>query len=185
MNALPILLESLLFAAGEPLEKKRAAALLGISLEDVEKTAESLQTALKGRGITLVETKDALELRSAPEASVVIKRLRESELSRDLGQAGLEVLSIILYRTGVTRSDIDWIRGVNSSATVRTLAMRGLIKGKEDAADRRRIRYEITPEALAYLGISRVEDLPHYATFASLLTEHEEGREKEGEENPV
>ena len=56
--------------------------------------------------------------------------------------------------------------------------MRGLIEGKEDATDRRRIRYQITTEALAHLGISHIENLPRFAELskeaADIVTANQE-----------
>jgi len=171
MSTQSILLESLLFASGEPVEKKRAATLLGVSEIEVNDIAKILRNTLSGRGIVLVETAHKLELCSAPESAPIINRLTEKELSRDIGRAGLEVLAIILYRDGASRGEIDWVRGVNSSATVRSLMLRGLIEGAEDTADHRRIHYIATPEALKYLGVSRVGELPHYNEFVAKLSE--------------
>lgn len=157
----PAALHALLFATGEPTEKKRLAKLLELSECEFAVVLKSLSESLHGSGVMVVEAGDMLELRTAPEASAIVKKLRENELSRDLGKGSLETLAVIAYRKGgVTRSDIDWVRGVNSSASVRTLLMRGLIEGKEDPEDKRRIRYEITTEALSHLGVARIEDLP-------------------------
>ncbi len=161
----PAAIEALLFASGEPLEKKQLAKLLGINEAELAMTLKALSDSLKERGITIVETGAEAELRTAPEASVIIKKLRESELSRDLGKASMETLAVIAYQTGTTRGEIDWVRGVNSSASLRTLLIRGLIKGKEDERDKRRIRYSLTTDALAYLGISRAEELPRAKEF--------------------
>lgn len=162
----PAALLALLFASGEPLPKKQAATILGCKETDLPKAVDALRTTLEATGLALVETADELELRTAPEAAEVVKRFRESELARDLGKAGLETLATIAYQAGATRSDIDWIRGVNSSASLRTLLLRGLIEGKEDPSDKRRIRYSVTTEALAHLGVSRVEELPRFAELS-------------------
>ena len=170
----PAALHALLFASGEPLEKKRALELLGVKGAELKLVSAALARAMGDSGIALVETESHLELRTAPEAASLVKKLRESELSRDLGRASLETLAAIAYGTGatrhptnhvggVTRGEVDWVRGVNSSASLRTLLMRGLIEGREDEKDRRRVRYRITTEALAHLGTSSVEALPRYA----------------------
>lgn len=164
-------LEAILFAGGEPLSKKRIMALLDSTKQNLEETIEELRTALIKRGLTLVETDTELELRTAPGAAELIKALRESELARDLGKASLETLSIILYRGSATRSDIDWVRGVNSSTAIRALLLRGLIERTEDAEDKRRARYIGTVDALSHLGVSRKEDLPRYEEFAVSLKE--------------
>ncbi|HVW82718.1 MAG TPA: SMC-Scp complex subunit ScpB [Candidatus Paceibacterota bacterium] len=162
----PQALEALLFAAGEPLEKKEAAKLLGIKPEQLSRVVEALSGELAGRGVALVESANELELRTSPAAADYAKKLRESELSRDLGKAGLETLAVIAYRGGATRSEVDWVRGVNSSASMKTLLLRGLIEGREDEADRRRVRYTLTTDALAYLGLARASELPRYGELA-------------------
>ncbi len=159
----PAALLALLFASGEPLEKKQLTTLLELTTDELAVVLATLIDSLQGSGLTVIETEHEVELRTAPEASVIVKKLRESELSRDLGKGSLETLAVIAYRDGATRSDIDWVRGVNSSASVRTLLMRGLIASEEDAHDKRRVRYTLTPEALAHLGIRHKDDLPRAA----------------------
>ncbi len=118
-------LEAVLFAAGEPLGKKRLAELLETSDSGLEDALNALRIALTDRGLSLIETGTEVELRTAPDAAESVQKLRESELSRDLGKASLETLALILYRGGATRGEIDWVRGVNSTAALRSLMMRG------------------------------------------------------------
>lgn len=167
----PAALEALLFASGEPLEKKRLAALLGIKESELALALKALIQQLEGRGVSLIETEREIELRTSAEAADVVKKLRESELSRDLGKASIETLAVIAYQTGATRGEIDWVRGVNSSASLRTLLMRGLIEGREDERDKRRVRYNLTTEALAHLGITRAEDLPRATELQAAAAE--------------
>ena len=156
----PATLEALLFASGEPIEKKQLAVLLGLKESELKIALKVLTAQLDGHGVSIIETDRDIEMRTSPEAFLVVKKLRESELSRDLGKASMETLAVIAYQTGTTRGEIDWVRGVNSSASLRTLLLRGLIEGREDERDKRRTRYGLTTEALAHLGITRVEDLP-------------------------
>ncbi|MDB5244705.1 MAG: scpB [Parcubacteria group bacterium] len=156
----PAALHALLFANGDSMPKKQVAKLLEISETDLAAVIAALEASLRESGVSLVETTEEVELRTSPEASVVVKKLRESELTRDLGKGSLETLAVIAYQAGATRSEVDWVRGVNSSASIRTLLMRGLVEGREDDQDKRRIRYSVTTEALAHIGVSRVDDLP-------------------------
>lgn len=175
-------LEAVLFASGEPVSKQQLRKLLHLEEGDLASAISTLAQELKGRGLAIVETDTEAEIRTAPEAAELVKELRASELSRDLGKASLETLAVIAYKagestndTGATRSEIDWVRGVNSSASVRTLLVRGLIDGVEDEKDKRKIRYKLTTEALAHLGLSSAESLPRYrelqASAAALGTE--------------
>lgn len=159
----PAAVEALLFASGDPIEKKQLTALLGITDIELTEVLRALADSLQGRGIALIETEMAVELRTSPEASDIVKRLRENEFTRDLGSASLETFAVIAYQEGATRSDIDWVRGVNSSTSLRTLLLRGLIEGVADPLDKRRIRYSLTTEALAHLGVARASELPRAA----------------------
>ncbi len=170
----PAAAHALLFASGEPFEKKRLATLLGLKGPELTVVLKALTESLKNSGVVVVETEREVELRTAPEAAPIVKKLRENELARDLGKASLETLAVIAYGTGpdgapfggTTRGEVDWVRGVNSSASLRTLLIRGLIEGREDERDKRRIRYSLTTEALAHLGISRTSDLPRAAELS-------------------
>ena len=173
----PAAIEALLFASGEPLEKKHLAKILDISDTELKIALNALKNQLEGRGVSVIETEREVEMRTSSEASPLVKKLRESELARELGKASMETLAVIAYETGSTRGEIDWVRGVNSSASIRTLLMRGLIEGREDERDKRRVRYSLTTEALAHLGITRAEDLPRAAEFiASAQNVIEEGK---------
>lgn len=144
------------------MEKKDAAKTIGCTAEDIAKAVAILRESLTGTGLSILEADETLELRTSADAAETVQRFRENRLSKDLGKAGLETLAAIAYRAASTRSEIDWIRGVNSSASLRTLLMRGLVEGKEDSSDKRKIRYSITTEALAHLGVTRIEELPRF-----------------------
>lgn len=167
------LLEAILFASGESLSRTRVAKLLDCSAKELDAAVTELDAVLSERGLALVQTEDELELRTAAGASSAIQALRESELSKDLGKASLETLAMILYRGSATRGEIDWVRGVNSAAAIRSLTLRGLIERTEDAADKRRARYKPTVDALAHLGVSKKEDLPRYSEFTTALDAEE------------
>ena len=164
----PAAIHALLFASGEPLEKKRLMSLLGIKGAELQIALKALGESHKESGTALVEPATEVELRTSPEAAPLVKKLRESELSRDLGRASLETLAVVAYQEGgVTRGEVDWVRGVNSSASLKTLLMRGLIEGREDERDKRRVRYTVTTEALAHLGVQSAESLPRYRELAA------------------
>ena len=167
-------LEALLFAEGGPMTTKQLLAVLKVEESLLKRALQELESDLTHRGLSLVQAGDTVELRTAPEAAPLIRTLRESELARDLGKASLETLAIILYRGTATRTEIDWVRGVNSGAALRTLLLRGLIERTEDTADKRRARYHATVDALAHLGISTMEELPRFAELRQAVAEVEE-----------
>lgn len=165
-------LEALLFWKGEPMTEKKILATLSCSKEELIAAVASLETSLATRGIRLMKNADGdtseYELRTAPEVSSFITALTKEELMHDLGKAGLETLAIILYKSPVKRSEIDYIRGVNSSFIIRNLLIRGLVERiteKEGAG--RGYSYKPTMDLLAHLGVSKIEDIPEYAKVKS------------------
>ncbi len=122
----------------------------------------AILTQTQGKGVVVVDDGRTLELRISPEAASVVEQVRRDELSRDIGRAGLEVLAAIIYRGPLSRSDIDFIRGVNSAQTLRTLSVRGLIRRIPNPKDDRSFLYEPTTELLASLGATHVRDIPDY-----------------------
>ena len=155
-------IEAILFWKAEPISIKKLAALLNSDTTATLAGLQELETTLKDRGLTLVRTDEEVMLGTAKELSSLIEQLTKEELNRDLGKAGLETLSIILYQGPISRADIDYIRGVNSQFIVRNLLIRGLIERVDNPKDARSFLYKTTLQLLSHLGISKVEDLPEY-----------------------
>ena len=153
-------LEAILFWKAEPVTIKKLALLLNTDTSSIKTGMVELENSLKGRGITLIQTDDEVILGTAKELSPMIERLTKDELSRDLGKAGLETLSIVLYQGPISRADIDYIRGANSQFILRALLIRGLVERAENPKDARSFLYKPTLDLLAHLGISKIEELP-------------------------
>ncbi|HBM46034.1 MAG: Segregation and condensation protein B [Parcubacteria group bacterium GW2011_GWF2_38_76] len=166
---LDALIEAILYFKGEPVTKKELAKILEISKETLKEAIDTLREKMEGRGISLVETGDEVSLGTAPDASELISQMTKEELSRDLGKAGLETLTVVAYKGPISRSAIDNIRGVNSSFILRNLMIRGLVERVIDPNDQRAFLYKPTIDLLRFLGVSRVDDLPEYVSIAEKL----------------
>ena len=180
-------LEALLFWKGEPLSKKKIETILSCTADELPAAISLLETNLSTRGLRLMNHDGELELRTAPEMSDMITQLTKDELVRDLGKAGLETLSIILYKSPIKRSEIDYIRGVNSSFIVRNLLIRGLVERiTEKEGVGRGYSYKPSIDLLAHLGIAKIEDLPEYAKVkAEFESFADEAKEVEKQETTV
>jgi segregation and condensation protein B len=159
---LPQKIEAVLFWKAEPVAMKKLASLLDTDVGSIKAGLAELENSLKGRGLTLVQTDDDVMLGTAKELSPLIERLTKDELTRDLGRAGLETLSIVLYQGPISRSNIDYIRGVNSQFILRSLMIRGLLERIDNPDDARSYLYKPTLDLLSHLGISKITDLPEY-----------------------
>lgn len=157
------------------MSKKRLAQLVRCTADDLAAALAALRERLaEGRGgIALVETDTEAALAVTADAAGAVKQAREGELSREMGDAGLEALAIVLYRGPSTRAQIDYIRGVNTSSTIRTLLSRGLIERAENPADGREYLYRPTAELLAHIGATDGRALPEYAKITGELASFE------------
>lgn len=162
-------IEAILFFKGEPMSRKKLSEFLGVGQTEINESIEKLKENFKNRGIILQEKDNDITLGTAPELSDLIEKLQKEELNKELSKASLETLSIILYKNGVGRSLIDYIRGVNSSFTLRALSIRGLIEKSIDPEDNRRYIYKPTFELLSFMGVKSVEELPDYALVNSSI----------------
>lgn len=155
-------IEAVLFWKAEPVTIKKLAQLLDADVKSVKVGLVELEKILQGRGVTLVQTDYEVMLGTAKELSPLIERLTKDELTRDLGRAGLETLSVVLYQGPISRSNIDYIRGVNSQFILRSLLIRGLVERVDNPADARSYLYKPSLDLLSHLGISKITELPEY-----------------------
>ncbi|MEI6190816.1 MAG: SMC-Scp complex subunit ScpB [bacterium] len=155
-------IEAVLFWKGEPQSIKKLAASLGKKEEEIKVGLEVLKEKIKDRGVELIFKDDEVMLGTASKLSHIIERLTKEELVRDLGKAGLETISIIAYKGPISRAEIDYIRGVQSTFILRNLQIRGLVERIDNEKDHRSFLYRPTFELLQFLGVSKIEDLPEY-----------------------
>ncbi len=179
-------IEALLFFKAEPTTIKKVASLLKENEENVKNSITKLKEELKNRGIFLMETGDELVLATNPSLADFFSELTKDEFNRDIGKAGMETLSIVLYQGPVSRKEIDYIRGVNSGFVLRNLMIRGLIEKFEDPKDHRALLYKPTPDSLAFMGVSNLKDLPNYEevrrdieSFKSSVNEQKEQKSEQ------
>lgn len=180
MATLDSTIEAILFWKGEPVSKKELSRILKTDIKDIEEGITALRNRLHF-GITLLEKDEEVCLSTESEAGSIIQELTKEELSRELTKPQLETLSIILYKGPVKRSEIDYIRGVNSQFILRHLEMRGLIEKVQSENDLRAYEYKPTFELLSFLGISNISELPEFDVLREKIEEFEKTNENEEE----
>lgn len=166
-------IESILFYTGEDMSIAELANLCECSDQEIRESLTRLFQHLKERGINLLSNGDKVALGTHPETAELIKKVKKEELAKPLGKAGLETLAVILYRGPVQKSQIDYIRGVNSAAILRNLQVRGLIE-KMKTPHTPRVLYRATNDSLRHLGITHVNQLPRYEVANTTLKKFEE-----------
>lgn len=96
--SLSALVESILYAAGEPAPVSAIAIALDASVQDVESALEELNTAFGSRGVRIQRQGNKVQLVTAPEAAERVQRFLGLESTNRLSTAALETLAIIAYR---------------------------------------------------------------------------------------
>ncbi len=162
-------IEAVLFLEGEPVKIKKLAEILDKPEKDINSALESLEQKLENRGVKLVKKDNEVMLGSAPEATKICEEVSKEEFNKDIGKAGLEILATVIYRSPVSRADIDYIRGVNSSFSLRNLLVRGLVERKTNPKDSRAYLYSPSFRFLQFLGITDIKKLPEYENFGKIV----------------
>lgn len=98
------------------------------------------------------------------QLSNLSKNIKQIEMEKDLSPATLQVLTICAYLGTSSKNEISFIRGIQSSQSIRSLLVRGLLKKDGE-------RYSLSTEALQNLGINKIEDLPEYEKIKQDFTE--------------
>jgi segregation and condensation protein B len=171
---LDAVVEAILFWKGEPVAVSRLASLLKKTEDEIEAALVTLEEKLAGRGLQLVHKDGEVLLVTHPKVGPIIEILTREELVKDLGKAGLETLSIVVYQGPIARRDIDYIRGVNSNFILRNLLVRGLVEKVSDKNDQRSFLYKPTFELLSHLGLNRIEDLPEYVAYREEIAKRQQ-----------
>lgn len=169
----------MLFAAGDPLKPERISELLDIPLEHVEDMLRELQSdmAAPERGLCLLQVAGGYQMCTKPELASVTEKLAAHQDAR-LSAAAMETLSVIAFKQPVTRSEIEYIRGVQSDGVINTLIERRLIRevGRRDTIGRP-ILFGTSEEFLSCFGLNSLDELP-------ALPEVENSPEESGAEEP-
>ena len=158
------MLQAMLFASGESVPVKRLAEVLEISESKTYSHLEAIKNKYDSdpsSGIRLVQLEDSYQLSTKREYYECVRNLTERKRKASLTNAGLEVLSIVAYNQPITRSSIEFIRGVNSDGPLNNLISAGLVEevGRLDAPGRP-ILFGTGEEFLRCFNLTSISQLP-------------------------
>ncbi len=176
-------IEAILFFKAEPVTISKLSEILSCSKSEIEKAIIDLKQSLNGRGLTIIENNDEVTLGTSKLISSLIEKLTKDELIKDLGKAGLETISIILYQGPISRAEIDYIRGVNSQFVIRNLLIRGLIEKVDNPKDQRSFLYRATINLMSHLGISNFSELPDYESVKNDIEAFKNSKDEQSKQN--
>jgi segregation and condensation protein B len=168
---------SIIFASQEEISTKQIKEILD-SFKIESKVAE-IEEVIAALNLEYLNADSAFEIikiaggyqyATRKKFAHFVGKLYTETQRKKLSPSAIETLSIIAYKQPITRSDIEFIRGVNVDYIVNSLLERDLItiKGRAGGPGRP-ILYGTTNNFLKVLGLNSLEDLPRLREINEIL----------------
>jgi segregation and condensation protein B len=165
------IIEALIFAADAPVKPTQIVEIFqneeffGIKFDEL-----ILEDALAALQVKYKEKSFVFELRlidggyqfyTKKEYYPFVKHAVLAKSNRRMSRASLETLSIIAYKQPITKTEVEFIRGVNCDYAVRKLLDRNLIeiRGRSDVAGKP-LLYGTTAFFMEHFSLNDLKDLP-------------------------
>jgi segregation and condensation protein B len=167
-------LEAVLFVAGEPVAEERLLALFDANDREVAREAlvalRERYASAPGRGLAIEEVAGGLRIVTAPEYHPYLRKFFEAAGGNKLSMASIETLAIVAYRQPVTAPEIQELRGKQSSAVLKNLLERRMVRivGRKEVVGRPFL-YGTTRDFLMHFGLGSLSDLPPLEEFEEAL----------------
>ena len=171
------IVEALIFASDEEITAKEIKDLLdtfriSVSVKEIETSIDELNKEYENNSnaFELIKLAGGYIFATRKKYSHFLGKLTAETQKKKLSQSAIETLAIIAYKQPITRSEIEFVRGVNVDYIVNSLLERDLItiKGRADGPGRP-ILYGTTSSFLKVLGLNAIEDLPKLKEINDIL----------------
>jgi segregation and condensation protein B len=129
-----------------------------LAVEDVLRDLEA-DLAAADRGWQVRHRAHGIRLESKPQFAALPKAAIPEWAPRQISEQAIEVVAIIAMKQPVSISDINAIRGVESTATLQTLRDRKLVARTAQLGPHREKYWRTTPLFLETFGLSSLDDL--------------------------
>jgi segregation and condensation protein B len=153
---------------------KIADILKDFPKEKILKEIENLMNHYKNNehGIQLIKVGGGYLFTTKPEHDKFIRQLLINRKQIRLSRAAIETLAVIAYYQPVTLSEINSLRGVDSTYTLRTLLRHKLVKiiGRKNVPGRP-LLYRTTKKFLIHFGLNSLNDLPSIEELEKIIEE--------------
>jgi segregation and condensation protein B len=163
-------IEALLFASERPITENELVEYVSQSLElEIEPSrVSSCIDAVREKYDTafypfqLKEIGGGYQFLTKKEFHKTILQLNGDKHIKKLSASAMETLAIIAYKQPITKSDIEYIRGVSADYSVQKLLDKELIViiGRNEDAIGKPLLYSVSKHFMDYLGINSPSQLP-------------------------
>jgi segregation and condensation protein B len=160
--------EALFFAAGRVVTVDELAAATGQDTSALVEAVARLESSLAERGVMLLHLAGGYRLATRPEHAEAVRALLKPSAVR-LSPARLETLAVVAWRQPVTRAEIEAIRGVDCSATLKALLEVDLVdlRGRRHDKPGKPLQYGTGQRFLEEFGLRGLDDLPRLEELES------------------
>lgn len=171
------IVEALIFASDEEITIREIKDLLdtfriNVSIKEIEVSIGELNEEYENNSnaFEIIKLAGGYIFATRKKYSHFLGKLTAETQKKKLSQSAIETLAIIAYKQPITRSEIEFVRGVNVDYIVNSLLERDLItiKGRADGPGRP-ILYGTTISFLKVLGLNALEDLPKLKEINDIL----------------
>ena len=162
------IVENILLAADQPVNESHLQDLLADGTEKsvLKSILEELLDDYKTRNLQVLQVAEGYQLCTRHDYSEWVRKFFKFDKMTKLSQPSLDTLAIIAYKQPLTRTEVEEIRGVDSSGVVRTLLEKKVISpGGRKKVPGRPILYRTTRKFLEYFGLRDLSDLPTLEDF--------------------
>ncbi len=157
------LLEAILFLENMPVSIEEIEKFLKINKNDCILLAEELMQEFNGKthGIKIIKIAGGYQMIPSEDLKDELIEIYADRKKSRLSRAALETLAIIAWKQPCTRAEVENIRGVDCSNSIKILQQKELVVvcGRKEVIGRP-ILYGTTKEFLRYFGLKTLEELP-------------------------
>jgi len=163
MENLEAIIEALIFVSEEPVTFKRLGEILdGVEDAEIRDAVRALGRNYEARqgGLYLAEVAGGYQLRTREFCAGWIKKLHGIR-PMTISKAAMETLAVIAYRQPVMKAEIESVRGVDVSGTLKGLLEKNLIRivGRKDVPGKP-IIYGTSKKFLEVFNLKDLSELP-------------------------
>ena len=172
-------IETIIFMSDKPVNLMKIKNQIDpdLPLRVIHESLARLQSEYeqKHHGIRLMEVAQGYQFRTKATYSKLIQKMYKVE-TMQLSPNAVEVLAIIAYKQPVSKTDVENIRGVDSSHIIRALMDRRLVRicGRSEEMGRPSL-YGTTPEFLEVFNLAEIDDLPSENELEEIANANEIG----------
>jgi segregation and condensation protein B len=170
--------EALIFASERPLTQIEMTEMLGQALEEIIET-ERIVTCIDAirekyeaayYPFQLREIGGGFQFLTKTTYHKTVLQLNGDKHIKKLSTAAMETLAIIAYKQPITKSDIEYIRGVSADYSMQKLLEKELIVivGRNEDAVGKPLLYATSKNFMDYLGINSPAELPQLKDITNI-----------------